>query len=171
MIIGMLLISALTAQISSSITADGLRRLDDVFGNKVGVPLGSKKFFAKHSYGVDSLTEYSTESELLKSLENDAMEKNMFITKCFGDHSKGRNREGIKRPSSEKKMELVDYVLLACAGFLVTLVTIGSLWNSRVRIREKEKTADNSADIEKGAFGMELEEAKTVNRRLTTVST
>ncbi|KAJ7382025.1 hypothetical protein OS493_037613 [Desmophyllum pertusum] len=50
-------------------------RLDDVFGNKVGVPLGSKKFFAKHSYGVDSLTEYSTESELLKSLQNDAMEK------------------------------------------------------------------------------------------------
>ncbi|KAJ7382024.1 hypothetical protein OS493_037612 [Desmophyllum pertusum] len=66
-------------------------------------------------------------------------------------------------------MELVDYVLLACAGFLMALVTIGSLWNSRVRIREKEKTADNSVDIEKGAFDMELEEEKTVNRRLTTV--
>ena len=35
MIIGMLLMSTITAQISSSITADGLRPLNDVFGSKV----------------------------------------------------------------------------------------------------------------------------------------
>ncbi|CAH3149578.1 unnamed protein product, partial [Pocillopora meandrina] len=35
MIIGILLMSTITAQISSSITADGLRPLNDVFGSKV----------------------------------------------------------------------------------------------------------------------------------------
>ena len=35
MIIGMLLMSTITAQISSSITADGLRPLNDMFGSKV----------------------------------------------------------------------------------------------------------------------------------------
>ncbi|CAH3149584.1 unnamed protein product [Pocillopora meandrina] len=67
MIIGILLMSTITAQISSSITADGLRPLNDVFGSKVGVPLGSKKPLEKENHGFN-MKEYRTERELLNGL-------------------------------------------------------------------------------------------------------
>lgn len=81
MIIGMLLISAFTAQISSVITADGLSPLNEIFGNKIGVPLGSKDFFRKYCYGAESVTEYSTENELLTSLQNDTVDK-VWLFEC-----------------------------------------------------------------------------------------
>jgi len=75
MIIGMLLMSVFTAQISSFITADELSPLNEILGSKIGVPLGSKNFFRKYCYGAESVTEYSTERELLASLQNDTEDK------------------------------------------------------------------------------------------------
>jgi len=85
MIIGMLLMSTFTAQISSSITADGLSPLNELFGNKIGVPLGSKGFFQKYCYGAESVIEYSTERELLTSLQNGTVDK-VWMFGCQANH-------------------------------------------------------------------------------------
>ncbi|XP_078366490.1 uncharacterized protein LOC144650638 [Oculina patagonica] len=69
MIIGMLLMSSITAQISSTITTDGLRPLDEEFGHKIGIPNGSKEFFETHSEGA-KLKEYPTKDELFLSLQD-----------------------------------------------------------------------------------------------------
>ncbi|XP_022792246.1 uncharacterized protein LOC111331402 [Stylophora pistillata] len=70
MIIGMLMMSTITAQISSSVTAEGFHRLDDMFGDKIGVPSGVKKLFERNDRGA-IVKEYHTESELLNGLMND----------------------------------------------------------------------------------------------------
>ncbi|KAL9963403.1 hypothetical protein ACROYT_G026913 [Oculina patagonica] len=75
MIIGMLLMSTFTAQISSSITADGLSPLNEIFGSKIGVPLGSRNFFMRYCYGAESVKAYSTEHELLDGLQNGTLDK------------------------------------------------------------------------------------------------
>ncbi|KAL9963405.1 hypothetical protein ACROYT_G026915 [Oculina patagonica] len=75
MIIGMLLMSTFTAQISSSITADGLSPLNEIFGSRIGVPLGSRNYFMKYCYGAESVTENSTEHELLDSLQKGTVNK------------------------------------------------------------------------------------------------
>ncbi|KAJ7351045.1 hypothetical protein OS493_037108 [Desmophyllum pertusum] len=74
MIIGMLLMSTITAQISSTITTDGLRPLDEEFGHKIGVPNGSAGFFETESRGA-ILKEYSTESDLFQSLQDGTVDK------------------------------------------------------------------------------------------------
>ncbi|RMX42014.1 hypothetical protein pdam_00001218 [Pocillopora damicornis] len=53
MIIGMLLMSTITAQISSSITADGLRPLNDVFGSKYSH--GKYRYDMKQGYSKDGV--------------------------------------------------------------------------------------------------------------------
>ncbi|XP_020602243.1 uncharacterized protein LOC110041304 [Orbicella faveolata] len=53
MFTGMLLTTSFTAQIASVITADGLRPLDEEFGYNIGVPYGSKEFFANQREGAN----------------------------------------------------------------------------------------------------------------------
>ncbi|KAL9979005.1 hypothetical protein ACROYT_G016595 [Oculina patagonica] len=74
MIIGMLLLSSITAQISSTITTDGLRPLDEEFGHNIGLPNGSKKFFEAYSHGA-TLIEYPTEDDLFRGLEDGIVDK------------------------------------------------------------------------------------------------
>ncbi|KAL9979006.1 hypothetical protein ACROYT_G016596 [Oculina patagonica] len=81
MIIGMLLMSSITAQISSTITTDGLRPLDEEFGHKIGIPNGSKEFFETHSEGA-KLKEYPTKDELFLSLQ-DGKKRHREFDKCL----------------------------------------------------------------------------------------
>lgn len=74
MLTGMLLMTSLTAQITSIITADSLLPLDDEFGYNIGVPVGSKEFFAEQSLGAN-LIEYSTEDDLAQSLQDGKIDK------------------------------------------------------------------------------------------------
>ena len=35
----------------------------------------------------------------------------------------------------------MDYILLACGGVIIILLTIGALWNISGKVRDMEKTA------------------------------
>jgi len=74
MFTGMLLMSSFTAQISSTITTDGLRPLDEDFGYKIGIPNGSRELFRAYCEGA-ILKPYDTEVELLQGLQDDKVAK------------------------------------------------------------------------------------------------
>ncbi|KAJ7382023.1 hypothetical protein OS493_037611 [Desmophyllum pertusum] len=62
------------------ITADGLRRLDDVLGNKIGVPLEARSSLRNQPWS--ELREYHTESELHESLQDGSMDKIWLFGDC-----------------------------------------------------------------------------------------
>jgi len=63
----------------------------------------------------------------------------------------------VNRASSEKRLGLIDYALLACGALIIILLTIGALWNTTVRVRHKEIMTGNAVDVEMGVWNIGLE--------------